>query len=291
MKPGIYEDIPFSEYIAIDAVNNSSLGPALVSSLHYHHRKPIGPTRSLTLGRLMHAGKLEPRELMNRYVVMPRFEIDPENQTDNGKPSKTKTTKWYKAAVAEFTRNETREVVEQVDYDAMVAMCGQLSKSARVREYLDGATVELTAVWIDEETGLKCKARADVLQPIGHGDYRITDLKSTADITTFEKAIANFAYDRQAAFYSDGFEAAGHDIVEFCLIAVENSSPYDVASAPLDPDTIDDGRAIYRKALRVIADYKTSGIVSGIGDPTEWRKPSWAMNQLNDDGALTGFDE
>ena len=272
IKPGVYDDISFADYCKIEAVNNSSMRGWSKSPLHASVVNTIESTRSLSLGRLVHCGKLEPQNLLDNYAVMPAFENDPENTTGKGERSTSKATAYYKAKVEEFqTVNAGKEIVTKDDLQVMQDCLRSLSRSQRAREYLEGGRYELTVIWIDPETGLKCKARLDCLNESNH---RITDLKTTMDAASFDRSVGAYEYDRQAAFYLDGANHAGLEVYEFAFVVVENSSPFDCRCAPLDPNAIDEGRAKYQRAManRVRA---MNGDLSGMGDPETWNMPDF----------------
>jgi hypothetical protein len=173
--------------------------------------------------------------------------------------------------VAEFERvNENKTIVTQQEFDRMLGVAKSVSETCP--DWFVGGMSELTIVWNDERSGLLCKARVDYYKP-GH----ITDLKTAADASAFERAIANYDYDIQGAFYLDGARAAGLEAREFRLCAVESEQPHGCRAAPLGRRTIQDGRRRYRKALELIAEYKTTGIVAGYTSPDAWDKPDWAF--------------
>lgn len=67
---------------------------------------------------------------------------------------------------------------------------------------------QLSIVWIDEETGIKCKARIDRLTAFGGFSCHV-DLKTarSADPASFMKDAAKLGYFEQAAHYRAGCEA------------------------------------------------------------------------------------
>jgi exodeoxyribonuclease VIII len=101
------------------------------------------------------------------------------------------------------------------------------------------------------ETKIECKARPDFLRE-GH---LIVDVKSTDDASyrAFQRSLANFQYHVQAAFYLDGASAVlGQNFNEFVVLAVEKDPPYAVNTFLLDEAMINEGRALYRRALQML---------------------------------------
>lgn len=285
--PGIYADVPFAEYCEWEAVNNSSLGPALKSILHYvsYTHTIREPSDALRFGCMAHNGVLEPTSMLEHYVSLPvDFEADIVN-ADGSTPKNVKATKQYKDKLAEFCRvNKGKQIIDRAEFERLISLVSSVREHPRAAAYLTRqGLVECSMVWQDAETGLLCKGRMD---HYSEKYMRITDLKTTRDAGDFEKSIANFAYDRQAAFYMDGLRTLGHPVEEFCLVCVESDVPFAVRAAPVDQDTIDDGRRAYKEALRNIAAYRRTFEITGYPDPDYWRKPSWAFPK-NDDFQLT----
>ena len=109
-EPGIYADTPDEVYFGWDAVNNSSLSPALRSMAHYRAaletKRP--PTAAMEFGRFVHTVVLEPELLAARYVVTPDLVAELEGEYKN-----PKATKEYREKLAAFHELHTdKEVIE-----------------------------------------------------------------------------------------------------------------------------------------------------------------------------------
>lgn len=280
-KPGIYEDVPFEEYRQWKAVNNSSLGSALVSAAHYraYLQKPHEDTDALRFGSLMHAGKLDPKELLQKYVVMPPFEIQLEKEYAN-----PRNTTEYKTKKADWEAQQPPEktIVTQQEYDLMSAMCLALEKHTLARECFDhDGPAEVSLIWRDPVTGLLCKGRIDKLD---HKQTRFADLKTAKSLSNYAREIFNRAYHRQGAFYQDGlYELLGKDFTPW-LVPQEKEEPYACAAAPLDPDALTIGRREYRTALKTIAEARRTGNYPLPESPATWNIPGFAYPELT----LTG---
>jgi len=276
--PGIYHDVPFDEYLQWPAVSQSTLKTALVSAAHYRHAldNPPDPDKEcFQFGRLCHSGKLEPLEALRRYVVMPDLTEGLTN--DDGKPYKNpRASNAYKAKVEEFRRvNADKEIVSQEWFEQVCGMIEQLNRHRLAKQWLSSdEPAEVSLVWREPLTGLTCKGRIDKLT-----DNRIVDLKTTSrPVAEFERDLANFGYDLQAAFYLDGLAIlAGEYSHSFGIVAVERNAPYAVRAAELDPDTIAAGRAKYRRALRTVAECRESNRWPGPADPLTWTLPKYSQ--------------
>lgn len=117
---------------------------------------------------------------------------------------------------------------------------------------------EQSLFWVDEETGVQCRARYDYLRDIqGERRLLIPDYKTTrsAEPGKFAKSAADYGYHQQAAFYMDAAIALGlDDDPAFVFVAQEKAQPYLVTVVELDDEAIRLGRALNRRALRLYAE-------------------------------------
>jgi hypothetical protein len=271
-EPGIYQGVPFVDYLAWDAVSNSRLNLAKRSLAHFRFAKFRPPTKALRLGQFIHCGILEPLAVAMRYVVRPEFEKDSRNVTKDGKPSTSKTG-WVEEQLKVFrAANEGKELIDRQSYDKLLGVNRALYQHERTREWLtERGETEVSLAWRDPETGLLCKARLDHrTQP------RITDLKTTADALKFSKSIAGFGYHRQAAHYTNGWEVLTGEILPFGLIAVEPAGePFPVRTAPLNEDAMEVGRSEVRGLLRAIANAYERDEWPSYENPKSWVLPAY----------------
>lgn len=282
--PGIYEGVPFDDYLAWPYVSNSALHPAARSMAHFRDRQPIDETAAMRFGTLCHTGRLEPSAIFRRYVVMP--DLTKGITTKDGKPAKSpKATEEYDRRVAEFmSQHDGMKVVEQATFDEMLGVLQALDNDPLARRWFGGpGQFELSIVWDDPESGLRCKGRLD---KICNEERIIPDLKTTVDCTKFDKSIANYSYYRQAALYIDGWQILTGETYRFGLVAVEKVKPFGVMSAPMRADAIELGRKEYRGLLKQIAASKRSGSWPGYESPAEWSLPAWKLRGGDDDNEV-----
>jgi hypothetical protein len=275
--PGLYEHVSFEEYLSWDCISNSSLHAAARSLLHYKEQRPIEETPAMQLGTFCHVGRLEPSAVYRRYVVMPDLTAGLLN--DLGKPyDNPKATKAYKRRVAEFQeQNADKLVVSQADFDAMVGIVAALDRDERAHAWFTApGPVELSIVWDDPETGLRCKGRLDKLAT---SLQLVIDLKTCRDCRRFPAQIAERHYHRQGAMYLGGLQVLTGEVHQFGLVAVENSAPYGLMSAPLCEADLEQGRAEYRRYLRQISKAKSSGVWPSYTSPAQWSRPAWASTE------------
>jgi hypothetical protein len=271
IEPGIYFDVPFEEYLAWPLINNTLLTHAVRSMAHLRvaEQSPLDqPTDSMRLGSLIHSGVLEPDSL----IVMPRFE-DEIRRKDGREYANPKATSEYKQRVADFeSANVGKRIVSAVEFESIAGIRESLSRHERAAEHLDEGPVEVSIVWDDPDSGIRCKGRLDKWC---EQNRRIVDLKTTRDASDFERSLLKYGYHRQAAFYSDGMSILTGHVHEFAIVAVETEPPYCVRGAPVSTNALDSGRKEYRRLLQDIAACRTTGEWPAYEDPERWELPKW----------------
>lgn len=274
-QPGIYENVPFDQYLLWPHISNSGLGGIERSLLHWKYREQIEETDPMRFGTLCHAGQLEPSAIFRNYVVMP--DLTKGILTQSGTVAKNpKATAEYESRVAQWEAVHAvgKKVVSQEQWDDLVGVLHSLNANARARDWFTApGPTEVSIVWDDPDTGVRCKGRLDKLAlSIG----MIPDLKTTRDCVWFPKQIAERRYYRQAAMYIDGvMTQCGGQVCRFGMVAVENVKPYGVMAAPLRDADVEQGRDEYKSALRSIAAARKNGIYTSYDNPDEWALPAW----------------
>jgi hypothetical protein len=269
-NPGFYFDLPAEEYFAIEAVSNSRLSLLKRSPLHYKTGKFKEPTKAMSIGSLTHAGVLEPLAIARRYCFMPNYSKHPSNRTKSGERSFSSSTDFVKKMESDFLElNHDKQVVTEEEYMRVCGVSIGLSQNPKARTLFTGGESEVSIVWDDPETGIRCKARVDYLskQPV------FADLKTCADALDFEWSIGNYDYHRQMAFYRRGLEVLiGGDFTAW-IAAVETEAPYCNRVAPLGEDALRYGDKLVSELLTKLAGHIDSGEWPGYESPDEWILP------------------
>lgn len=194
---------------------------------------------------------------------------------------------WDEAKAEWLANNGQRTVLKPEEWDQLMSMRDAVMAHPIARALLTGrpGKAEQSVYWVDQATGVLCRCRPDFWRD----DNLIVDLKTTEDASPegFAKSIANWSYDTQDAFYTDGILAAtGKPLRAFVFLAVEKSArvvegqPLGVAVYQLDEAGRDLGRAKYREDLGVYAQCVKSGIWPCYGDKLQTISlPQWHMNK------------
>lgn len=234
-------------YDEIKAVNWSSLKHMATSPLEYRWRVDHPETRkpAWVLGSAVHTLVLEPAKFDSRFAV---FE-----GTRRGKA----WDEWLDAhpGIESLKPDELEQARAIADAIMGHRDASKLIKACRFEE---------VTTWTDEVTGLACKGRIDAIGPTV-----IVDLKTSRDIAprSFSRAVGQYLYHGQLAFYCDGAIAAGklsadHDPP--AIIAAQSGAPYDVAVYELSEDALTQGRLLYRSLLTRLVACHASGLWPGV---------------------------
>lgn len=136
---------------------------------------------------------------------------------------------------------------------------------------------ERSLFWVDDETGVWCRARLD-----WSNGLTSVDVKSTrnADPKRFGHTAADYGYHIQEAFYLRGIQAlglAGDLTPEFVFALVEKVPPYLTSTPVLRPGDIDVGDQLVSRALRRYAECQRTGVWPGYRSGlVPVSLPSWA---------------
>lgn len=273
--PGIYPNVPPEIYHAWNYVSNSRLNLMARSPAHYNVGFQGEPSLAMSLGTLVHNGILEPLEIAKRYVFMPDYSRDEENTTASGERSFSKATKYVRSKEEAFRAvNRGKEIIEESDYNRVVGISTALSKCEVMRGLMSVGKPEISIVFDDAETGLRCKARCDWLH-VGKGGSVLLDLKTTADASEFERSILKYGYHRQMAFYRRAVELATGERPAVWIACVETSAPYGHRVAPLAPEALGCGETELDELMQRVAECQASDHWPGYGNPELWSLPEW----------------
>ena len=200
-KPGrgIIYNHPEHEYHGTKAlVSKSALDDFAISPFHYHYslsaRLADKDAKSLRFGQAYHIAVLQPDLFSQKTVVMPYF--GPLQSPRN----REARDEWMRYSL------KGRIWLTDEERNTLLGMRDVLLKSRLYKKLFGRSFVpEVTALWTCNETGLRCKARADALvieQGMG------IDLKSalSAAPVRFKMSAAEHRYHVQDAFYSRAFE-------------------------------------------------------------------------------------
>lgn len=271
--PGEYHNLPEERYHALKYASHSYLCDMKRSPAHCLHSMTCGreATPALLLGRAIHFAVLQPDLFRDRYTILPE---------GDGRSAEVK------AARAEARRLYGEDnLLSRDDFQRCIAVRDAVWSHPRAKALLAARTdTEISGVWDDEPTGIRCKLRSDFLCRGGViGDLKTTENASRRE---FEKAIFRWSYYMQGAFYHHGWAKLRQPQEHFCIIAVEKSPPHGVCVYRLEDDALAEGDNEFRALLVKFAECQQSGEWPGYSNDFERiGLPRWAASLINGEGA------
>ena len=252
---GMYHDMPFDEYHAVEAVSASGLRVFARSPWHYRNRVNITPTRPMLRGSLAHCALLEPDAVGSRYIVVPE---DAPRKPTAAQWAASKPNEGSRAAMDWWREFQERASGRDIIKAEELAICQQQMRAItavpELAALLASGKGEVSIFWIDPNTRLYCKARLDWLQVDGNKG-RILELKSTADESPsgFGRTSARMKYELQRSHYIDAVKLGARlQFDGFTFAAVTSAAP--VLAVPYDlteemVEQADDERAEHLQRL------------------------------------------
>jgi len=277
--PGIYEDMPFRDYLAVEAFSKSAIHSLLRSPAHYQHFIKHGKRTSvMEFGSLVDIMVLEPEKLRQEIGILPSTYLSKGVE----KPFNRKSTTCRD--IERRLGDKYDIVVTEADVAKAKAMAANVRAHLSASEMLSQGKKQVSIFWVDETTKMPCKARIDNLRPDG-----IDDLKATKNAAPgpFSRIMANLGYHAGAAVYIEAWAATHQDEkLPFNFIVVEYEEPHGVATYELGPESLPAGQYLFRKALDVYAECQSAQeypTYSEYIEPIE--VPFWAQ-QVPEEGLL-----
>ena len=215
---GVFPDIPNETYHRWDALNASTLNECVVSLRQCRNwlDAPSTTTTALRFGSAFHAYILEPDVFEKDYKVVAKVADSPIAKT------------WAKLD-AEHGQAVIGDVHVKKFEQMKEAMKSNRAASA-VLERIEASRSELTVVWDDKETSLRCKARIDLWAEGDNGDAVLVDLKTcrSAHPARFSYDADEYGYHRQFAWYRMGAAQTLGEMARVKIVACEKEPPFHV---------------------------------------------------------------
>jgi len=215
-------------YSDTEFISNSMLGLLKKSpkELARYFEKGSPTTSAMTFGRAFHLAVLEPEVFSEKVVIY------------TGKTKRGKS--WDEFSDA----NKGKDIITEIEFECIKGMENALFNNKDIARKLHG-NKEVPMVWQDALSSVLCKGKVDIIT-----GGQIIDIKTTQDASfeAFRRSAYKYGYNRQAAFYLDGFDAK-----DFLFIVIEKKAPYNVGVYHCSNDFIESGREEYS---RLLMDYR-----------------------------------
>lgn len=234
-----------AEYHAHEAISNSKLKVFRESRKRYYEQfiaKTLAfeQTPAMLLGSLVHALTLEPENVNSLYAVAPKCD----RRTNVGKAEWESFCNGVPAGA---------EIVDAVTFETANRISRELQANDCASQLLGLAgPTEHPIFWIDQITGLPCRAKLDKLAV---AEDLIIDIKTRTDASPggFARAVVNLGYSRQAAWYLDGHKRLTGADANFIFIAVETKPPFEIGFYELGESEIDRAREQNKRLVDALA--------------------------------------
>lgn len=299
---GVHFNVPESDYHDLwDAASNSRLKIIKRSPAHLQAAIEQGSkdTEAKQIGKAIHVAILEPDSFSSRYVVAGQCEAtkkgDGNRCTLNGLVLSAKSG-WLCGTHSKGSgpSDATRTVISQAGYEVASKVRDSVHAHQSAHQLLtfEGQS-ELTLVWNDPDTGLRCKARVDRQTTLIPGGA-FADVKSTQDASedAFAIAIYKYWYHTQGAHYLEGAQVLDLPVAHFVNIAVEKEPPYAVGLYRLREDTILHGANQLRPLKLLYARCLESGKWPAYSeDVVDIALPEWAARRIDEESRELTMDQ
>lgn len=263
ISPCYVANMPSDIYHAHDSISNSGLKLVNRSPAHFKFPPERVETRNKILGSALHMACLEPDLFYKTYTLL--------------RNAKDRVCAEYKDA--KKIHGEEFVLVSS-ECTKIEGIMNSLHSNFEIRNLLEQpGHNELSGFAKDPETGVICRHRFDKLT----SSAIAVDLKTTVDARkhAFSRAIFNYGYHVQNAFYNDQHKwITGADLEGFFFVAVESESPFACKMYELDLDSFEAGRDSYRKNLNIYAYCKEQNEWPAYDSALdEIRIPRWALDE------------
>lgn len=246
MPDGLHFGVPPAVYHerVLGLVSKGGLEQVDQSPMHYRAwvdgLVEDNETEALTFGRALHCALLEPDVFVNTYATQPEF------GDCRFKENKAKRDAWR-------AENDGKEWLEVPVADAIERMVAAVHAHPLAGKMIRDGDSEVTALWRDGATGLRCRARADYFVA---KRGMVVDVKTTLDASPegFRKSAFNYRYHWQHALYREGFSALGVDARHFLFVAIEKKPPHAVGVYALDANGVSIGYGRVRSLMDRLAE-------------------------------------
>lgn len=274
-KAFIVDGMPNGYYHNHKSISSSGLRTIITQCpKKFWYKSPFNPNRPqqeqkkhFSIGQGAHDYLLQRDAFLELNSVLP---VDFNPYTKAGKDMKAELISQGLNVIKYDEFEQIKEMVAEIDAHPFAGAA-----------FTDGKA-ERSLFWVDKKTGVYCRCRPDWLP---YDAKNVPDYKTTADASQegVDKSMANFGYNMQHAWYSDGIKAVfGKAPEQFFFVYQEKEAPYIVTCAVPDSDAIRYGAMLNRKALGIFAECLKTDTWPGYSDRViVSRLPVWKSMQLD----------
>ena len=269
--PGVYRDLPFDDYVRIDALNASLLKEIArcPAAAWWHMNYPREQTTAMKLGKARHGALLEPSTFEDHFVVADGCGAEIKTGTRAGQlcgnaARVCRAGTWYcgthDPAKGEPSEDTREPLSEDEMRDCLYVRDAVLAHPVtRPIVTAPHAMREVTLVWREPDCDLLFKARVDLLDPDAAilFDLKTTGLSSRPQAV--RHAARRYGWHLQAAHYIAGGLALADELnidldvsgpLLFIFGAIESTPPNVLTPIAMSDEAVDVGMAARRAAIQ-----------------------------------------
>lgn len=255
---GIYSTVDEAVYHGDLASLSSSGARALLSTtpeeFDWNRRNDRGVNKNFDYGHVTH------KMVLGRGNALAL--LDPKVCGHDAKGNVAKqpqsTAEWKQAEA--MARRQGKIPVAKWDMEKAQTMAGRVFQHRVAGRLLSKGNAEHSIYWHDDATGVRLRCRPDWLTD-GLGRTICIDYKTStsANPRQFQRAVQDYGYHQQQAFYEDGLAEIGLTDVGFLFIVQSKTAPYTVSVCQIEPADVELGRRQNRAAIELFARCTESG--------------------------------
>src|ERR1700753_2245409 len=265
--PGIYANIPYTQYATLQACNATMLKALAAMSpeeaLYSVQNRTV--TESIEEGITLHTFILEPERFSREYPLAQPCGAVLASGKRKGETCSNETAEWCGTAMGwrcgQHRDGNGIKGLSKNLHERLLAAHKEIWRVAgsTMRGIYNGTiATELTLIWIDPGTEMLCKCRLDMYDP---EERTITDIKKSRSVRpdAFGGVVGTLFYHLQSAWYRRGARACfGPGIYKFDFIGVKINKREAVAAQVLilDEEADATGEKAAESALQVYAECK-----------------------------------
>jgi hypothetical protein len=239
---GIFK-VADDDYHKIKAINSTSLKAATISMAHFKSTfqpDPYEPKSTrpdhFAFGSAFHAYVLDKDEFDKSFILKPDLDM------------RTKEGQLWKK------KNYDKHIISEMDMYCIENMANNLYETSFWKDFTCGEYLtEIAMFWIDDETGLQCKAKLDLYNK-KQGILDIKTIQKSPTDRNVYYAIKDYRYDVQQSHYVAGlkYNFSNHS-ENFVLGICEKVAPFSVRNCTFTRNTRDRSQEEYRKLMLDVA--------------------------------------
>jgi hypothetical protein len=245
----VYKNISREEYFKLPGVNASRLKPYYESALNgnYESSKERTETPAMRFGTACHSMILEPEKFVDVYDVL-ELPINEKTQKEYG--ADTKKAQEY---IATLPKN--KKYLSSEEFKMLGNIEANIANNKSAVKILNACPDrEMALTWIDDESGIECKALLDFVGDKLAGDFKTTrEIKFRTNPDDVAKCLQWELISNknllQFAFYMDGLLANDFEIEQFAVIFAQNNGNCETLTAFLSDYSLNYGRQMYSRAM------------------------------------------